>query len=130
MKFELSSLLGRAFQVAPAATATATLAEIRQQRGGREARIRGYEVVVPEAADGAWFEAGLLRPLVYFCESSRAPLPACAGVFVALFSGDSLYCVDAAEVIHFGAETLEVDVDVLVQRFGTGEVRHALRGED
>ena len=73
---DLSPLLARAFHTDAASRATAALAEIREQRGGRAARARAYEVVAPEGADRAWFEASLLRPLVYFCESGRAPLPA------------------------------------------------------
>ncbi|WP_044249735.1 STAUR_1299 family protein [Chondromyces apiculatus] len=127
---DLSPLLARAFHTDTATRATAALAEIREQRGGRAARVRAYEVVVPEGADRAWFEASLLRPLVYFCESGRAPLPACPGVFVALFAGDTLHCIDASEVVSFGCALLGVDSEELVRRFGTGEVRHALRRDD
>ncbi|MFT3765167.1 MAG: STAUR_1299 family protein [Minicystis sp.] len=121
MTLNLSPLLARAFLTAEAARATAALGEAREQSGGRS-----WEIVVPPEPDLAWLEGTLLRTLVYFCEATRAPLPACAGVFVSLFAGDRLCCVRAAEVIRFACDTLGVSPEELVRRYGTGEVRHAL----
>ncbi|HSN98581.1 MAG TPA: STAUR_1299 family protein [Candidatus Nanopelagicales bacterium] len=129
MDLDLTRLYARAFHAAEAARAAEALSEARLLQPG-EGPVRAYEVIVPEGADLAWLEGGLLRSLVYFCESTRAPLPGCAGVFVALFAGDRLHCVAASEVVAFGCEALGVTPEELVRRHGTGEVRHALRRDD
>jgi hypothetical protein len=121
MSLDLSPLLALAFLTADAARANAALDEARAVAGGRS-----YEIVAPAEPDLAWFEGELVRKLVYFCEATRAPLPACAGVFVSLFVGDRLQAILAADVIAFACTTLGVSSDELVQRHGTGEVRHAL----
>jgi hypothetical protein len=121
MKLDLTPLFDRAFFTAEALRATPALAEAREQSNGKS-----WEIVVPADPDHAWLEETLLRKLVYFCETSRAPLPACKGVFVSFFAGDRLYCVEAAIVIAFACEALSVTSEELVRRYGTGEVRHAL----
>jgi hypothetical protein len=123
MRLDLSPLHALAFFTAEAARANAALDEARGIAGGRS-----YEVVAPPEPDLAWFERGLVSKLVYFCEATRAPLPACGGVFVSLFDGDRLFAILAADVIAFAGEVLGVDPDELVRRYGTGEVRHALPG--
>jgi hypothetical protein len=120
---DLSPLFARAFLTADAAQANAALDEARSLVGGRS-----YEVVVPAEPDAAWFEETLLRKLVYFCEATRAPLPGCGDVFVSLFHGDRLSCVPASELVAFACAALSVSASELVKRYGTGEVRHALRG--
>jgi hypothetical protein len=123
MSLDLSPLFALAFFTADAARATAALDEARGISGGRS-----YEVVVPPEPDLAWFEGALVSKLVYFCESTRAPLPACAGVFVSFFAGERLHAVLVADVIAFACASLGVSPDELVRRHGTGEVRHALNG--
>jgi len=121
MLLDLTPLLARAFFTAEAARANEALAEAREQADGRS-----WEIVIPPEPDLAWLEGTLVSKLVYFCEATRAPLPACAGVFVSFFAGDRLCCLEAAEVIAFACEALAVTADELVRRHGTGEVRHAL----
>ena len=123
MSLDLSPLFALAFLTSDATRASAALDEAREIAGGRS-----YEVIVPAAPDLAWFEGALVSKLVYFCESTRAPLPACPGVFVSLFAGDRLHTVLAADVIAFACTALGVSPDELVRRHGTGEVRHALNG--
>jgi hypothetical protein len=122
MSLDLSPLLARAFLTAEAARANEAIEEARG-----ESRGRNWEVVVPAEPDADWLSETLLRRLVYFCESTRAPLPGCGNVFVSFFAGDRLCCVTAAEVIAFACETLAVSAEELVRRYGTGEVRHAVR---
>jgi len=130
MSLDLSPLFERAFLTTEALRATEALAGARAEiEAGQSARAHNYQVVVPEGADAGWFEETFLRRFVYYCESTRAPLPACAGVFVSFFAGDRLCCVAGFEVIGFACEVLGVGADDLVRRFGTGEVRHALRGD-
>jgi hypothetical protein len=121
---DLSPLLARAFFTAEAARATEALGEARAQVEGRS-----WEIVVPSAPDAAWLEGALLAKLVYFCESTRAPLPGCGNVFVSFFAGDRLCCVAAADVVAFAGEALGLTTDEMVKRYGTGEVRHPLRGD-
>jgi hypothetical protein len=121
VSLDLSPLLTLAFLSSDATLANAAIDEARGIAGGRS-----YEVLVPSEPDLAWFEDKLVSKLVYFCEASRAPLPACAGVFASLFVGGRLHFVLAAEVIAFACEALGVSADELVRRHGTGEVRHAL----
>ena len=123
MSLDLSPLFALAFLTADAACANAAIDEARGITGGRS-----YEVLVPPEPDAAWLEGALVSKLVYFCEAMRAPLPACAGVFVSLFVGERLCVVPAADVIAFACEALGVSSDELVRRHGTGEVRHALNG--
>ncbi|APR85025.1 Hypothetical protein A7982_10374 [Minicystis rosea] len=121
MSLDLAPLFARAFLDAEAVRANVALAEARERSGGRN-----WEMVVPPEPDLAWLDGTLLKKLVYFCDATRAPLPACAGVFVSFFAGDRLFCVEASDVIAFACETLGVTADELVRRHGTGEVRHAL----
>ena len=123
MRLDLSPLFALAFLTTDATRANAALDEARGIAGGRS-----YEVLVPSEPDVAWLEGAFVSRLVYFCEATRAPLPACAGVFVSLFSGERLFAILAADVIAFACEALGVSSDELVRRHGTGEVRHALNG--
>lgn len=121
MPLDLTPLLAQAFLSDDAARANAVIDEARGIAGGRS-----YEVVVPDAPDLAWFEGSLIKKLVYFCEATRAPLPACAGVFVSLFAAGRVHVVLAADVIAFACTTLGASPDTLVARHGTGELRHAI----
>lgn len=124
---DLAPLYDRAFLTAPAPQANGTLDEARSRiQGESRARAFGYEVVVPEGADDAWFEERFVRRLVYHCESAKAPLPACPGVFVALFVGMTLHCVRAADVVAFACDALGATPAELVRRFGTGEIKSPL----
>ena len=125
MSLDLSPLLARAFFTAEATRATVALGEARALSSGRS-----WEIIVPAEPDTTWLTETLLRKLVYFCDATRAPLPGCGDVFVSFFAGDRLCCVAAADVIAFAMETLGVSAEDLVKRYGTGEVRHALRGPE
>ncbi|HSN33723.1 MAG TPA: STAUR_1299 family protein [Ideonella sp.] len=85
------------------------------------------EVVVPDAPDEDWLRERVLRPLVYFCESTGVPAPACTGVFVTFFRGGRIHCVLGGEVIAWSARELGLDVQAIVDRSGTGEREHAAR---
>ncbi len=127
---DLTPLWERAFLSGEAREANTLLAEARERCAALAPGARSvfsYEVVVPDAAGEAWLAETLLPRLVYHCESRRAPLPECAGVFVSAFVGDRLFCVFAADVIAFAREALGLDDAALVAAYGTGEVRHALR---
>lgn len=125
---DLRPLLDRAFLVAEAREANAALARAREEFARTpDAKSFSYEAVVPEDPDPAWLTDGLIRKVVYHCESTRSPLPECAGVFVSLFVGQRLFCISAADVVGFACEVLELTPEILVERFGTGESRQPLR---
>ncbi len=121
MRLDLTPLLSLAFLSDEAARANAVLDEARTIAGGRS-----YEVMVPDEPDLTWFEGSLIKKLVYFCEATRAPLPACPGIFVSFFTGGRIHVVLAADVIALACTTLGASPDALVERYGTGEVRHAI----
>jgi hypothetical protein len=88
---------------------------------GRASPGTSFEVVMPDLPDEAWAVERMIQPLLYFCASSGQEMPACPGVFVALFHGAHLYGIEAARVISWAAELLEASPDALVERFGTHE---------
>ncbi|MDF1561404.1 MAG: STAUR_1299 family protein [Deltaproteobacteria bacterium] len=135
MPLDLSPLWEQAFLEGEARDANRLLGEAREAFARLTADQRGepfsYEVIVPEAPGADWLLEVLLPKLVYHCETRRAPLPECGAVFVSAFVGERLLCVPAAAFVALGRELLGCSVEELVERFGTGEVRHALgRDED
>ncbi len=133
---DLSPLWARAFLAGEAREANALIQQAREafasltlERGGVIGDPFSYEVVVPEVPEDAdpWFGQTFLPRLIYHCETRRAPLPECGAVFVSAFVGERLHCVAASEVIAFATGLLELEWETLVERHGTGEVRHALR---
>lgn len=128
MSLDLAPLFARAFFTAEAIRSTDALVEARKRFGNSSSgRAFSFEVPVPDRPDHRWFEEALVRKLVYFCESTSAPLPRCTGVFVSFFAGPRLYCVSASEVIAYASEVLGLSSDQLVARYGTGEVRKPVR---
>lgn len=125
MLLDLQPLLARAFLTADVRRANEALGEAREQFAGPGDRAFSWEVMVPPEPDATWLAEGLLSRLVYHCESSKAPLPGCAGVFVSFFIEETLYCVAATEVVAFGAARLGLPIEALVARWGTGERRTA-----
>jgi hypothetical protein len=67
----------------------------------------------------------VLRPLIYFCQSTGAAPPNCPGVFMSFFHGGRVYCVLGAEVIAWAAQQLAIEPQALIDRYGTGESEHA-----
>jgi hypothetical protein len=118
----LAPLLAKAFFRADARNANEAIPVARAMFAAvPEAKSFSYEVVAPERPDTAWLEKKLLPRLVYHCESTRSPLPACAGVFCSLFVGEELYFIAAADVVAFGGAAFGAGPEELVRRFGTGE---------
>jgi hypothetical protein len=117
-----------AFHSSDVVDATQAIEEARA-RFAAEAKMDGfsYEVMVPAAPDLDWMKDRLLRPLIYFCESRGAPVPACPGVFVSLFAGRNLHCVLGSEVLAWASRELGVPTADLQTRYGLGEQDTALR---
>lgn len=130
VSIDLAPLFDDAFVVADAHKANAVLADAREVFASRHpsGKAFSYEAIVPDPPTRAWLTDVLLKKLVYHCESTRSPLPECRGVFVSFFVDDRLHCVAADRVVAFACELLETTPEALVARYGTGEVRHPLRG--
>jgi hypothetical protein len=124
----IDSLLQEAFFHDDALRATQLIDTARAQVAAA-AHVDAFsmEVVVPDQPDETWLAEHVLRPLVYFCQSTGVPPPACAGVFVTFFRGEQLYCVLAAEVIAWSARQLGVDDKAILERYGTHEDEHSPR---
>ena len=86
-----------------------------------------FELTAPQNIDAAWVRERLVGSLVYFCESKGTPLPKCGNVFVALWVGDKLHCIRAADIIAWAVQTLGMTVEEMDKHFGTHEVETALR---
>jgi hypothetical protein len=102
---DIKSLLREAFVNDRAENATSAIDRAR----ARVAEVggiagRSLEVVVPERPDEGWLRERVLGPLVYFCESTGAAPPSCAGVFMSFFYGGRLYCVLGAEILAWASE--------------------------
>lgn len=80
-----------------------------------------FEILVPIAPDAEWVREQVVRPLVYFCQSTGVPVPACPNIFVALFVGARLYCVTAYDVLTWASRQLRQTPDDWLAEFGTHE---------
>lgn len=125
---DLQPLLDEAFFHAEVEDATRAIEQARE-RFSAAAHTDGFsfEVVVPPEPDDDWLAGRVVGPLVYFCESTGAPLPACPGVFVSFFRGRELACVLAAEVLAWARARLGLTDEELAERYGTHELETAPR---
>jgi hypothetical protein len=128
MESELSPLFDQAFLRAKASQANEVIERAREMEGEGS---KSFEMVVPPEAGVEWLEAKLLPRLVYHLESLGVRPPGYPGVFLSLFVGDELCCVRTRDAMAFAAAQLHLSADQMVARWGTGEVRHAVRlGDD
>jgi hypothetical protein len=128
MAIDLSPLLDKAFAVEEVQNASESIERVLEtfeQRFNQGARA--FEVVGSEDADATWINDKLLHPLIYFCESEGAALPRCGGVIVALFLGNQLYGITAADVLQWGSDMLGASIAQLDEQFGTHERDTGLR---
>jgi len=121
----LDPLWTLAFHRAPASDANEAIAAARAEAGG-DAPF-SYEVVVGADQTLPELAAQVLPRLVYHLESRGAHLPACEGVFLTLFAGESLAFVHARDALPLLADAVGLTPAELSARFGTGELRRALR---
>lgn len=124
----LDQLLRLAFRTVPAAEANQAIDRARRSEGGsEESPARSYEVVLGPGADFASFTREQLPKLVYHLESIGAHLPEARGVLLAVFSGSELRFLHAGEAMALICALLGETPAQLVERYGTGEVRTAVR---
>lgn len=128
MDDRLRALFEPPLAIARAMDANQAIGRVRREQGGGDPAdpeapmARSYELSV-----STWeaFEKEALPRLVYHLESLGAHLPACGGVVVAAFDGDTLRFVLARDLIERSCRALGVSPATLVERHGTGESRTA-----
>jgi hypothetical protein len=101
-----------AFDKAPAAEANSAIARIREER-----EERSYEVILPATEVTTFLLRTLTPKLVEHLESVGAKLPGCGGVFLSVFSGDTLYFISARDAVHLLAEWSGLSLEQLKHRY-------------
>lgn len=130
MEERLRELLEPAFREVPAGEANEAIARARREAAGSDPEdeeapaLRAYELVLT-----SWetFVGEQLPKLVYHLESVGAPLPHGRGVLIAAFAGDRLYFLAAEALIGRVCKLLGATPEELVERYGTGELKTAVR---
>ena len=100
-------LLRLAFDRAPAQEANQAITRIRTEQGDELSFATSYELVLPAANVRAFLLEHTLPRLVDYLESSGAKLPHCGGVFLSVFSGDTLHFLRARDVVERMALALQ-----------------------
>jgi hypothetical protein len=128
----LRELLEPAFRDVPAREANQAIARARREKAGGDPdddeapALRSYEMVLTTYEA---FVSELLPKLVYHLESVGAHLPECKGVIVSAFLGERLYFLEARALVSRACALTGMSARQLVDQFGTGERRTAIRGE-
>jgi hypothetical protein len=137
----LSKLLDLAYRTVAAADANAEISQARQEAaeaGAAQARplrdageapalSRSYEMVIDPESGWEAFAANALPRLVYHLESLGARPPLCKGIVIAAFVGDRLHFLRAGDLVGYAAGRMDIPVEELFRRHGTGESRTAQR---
>jgi len=124
MESFLKPLLEHAFGRAAASDANRAIEDAREQEGERS---RSFEIVVAPDAGIAWLQEELLPRLVYHLESLGVRPPGYSGIFVSLFVGDEIHFVRTRDVMAFATAALSLSADEMYARWGTHELRHAVK---
>ncbi|HZH75462.1 MAG TPA: STAUR_1299 family protein, partial [Archangium sp.] len=88
------------------------------QEGDELSGASSYEFVLPNGDVRAWLLEYLLPRLVNHLESSGAKLPHCGGIFLSVFSGDTLHFIRAREVVELLSQWSGLSMAELQQRYG------------
>ncbi len=97
---DTEAFLGLAFDRAPAIEANAAIARTRTEQGDQVS----YEFVLPADNLRAFLLERTLPKLVNYLEAKGARLPGCSGVFLSVFSGDTLYFIHAHDAVRLLSE--------------------------
>jgi len=128
MALDLNRLLAKAFHAAEVTNATESLQQAsRKYLELFKADGMGFEAAPPAAPDEEWARERLLRPLVYYFESSGRTFPDCRGAYVALFVGSTLHAIAVDQVIAWAGTDLGISAEQLHELYGTHEAETALR---
>ena len=118
MDADTNDLLRLAFDRAPANLANPAIHHIRDQVGGESSLATSYEFLLPDGNVRAWLLDYLLPRLVDYLESRGSKLPHCGGVFLSVFSGDTLYFLHARDAVALFSQWSGLSFDELRQRYG------------
>jgi len=121
----LKPLLDRSFHRAAAQEANAAIQDARERAGAEEPF--SYELVVNGEPTLGELATEILPRLVYHLESRGARAPAYEGIFLSLFVGADLIFVHARDAMPMLADAVGLSLEELAERYGTGELRRALR---
>jgi hypothetical protein len=111
-------LLRLAFDRAPALEANQAIARIRAEQGDELSGATSYELVLPADNVRSFLLDYTLPRLVDYLESSGAKLPHCGGVFLSVFSGDTLHFLHAREVVELLSRWSGLSMAELKTRYG------------
>lgn len=118
MDADTDDLLRLAFDRAPANLANQAIHHVREQVGGDSSYATSYELLLPDGNVRAWILDYLLPRLVDYLESRGAKLPHCGGVFLSVFSGDTLHFIHARDAVALFSQWSGLSFDELSQRYG------------
>jgi len=111
-------LLRLAFDHAPALEANTAIARIRAQQGDELSNATSYELVLPADNARSFLLDYTLPRLVNHLESSGAKLPQCGGVFLSVFSGETLHFIRARDVMVLLSQWSGLSMTELKTRYG------------
>jgi hypothetical protein len=111
-------LLRLAFDRAPAMEANQAIERIRIEQGDELSGATSYELVLPAENVRAYLLDYILPRLVDYLESSGAKLPHCGGVFLSVFSGDTLHFLHAREAVELLSRWSGLSMAELKTRYG------------
>lgn len=110
---DTETFLRLAFAQAPAAEANAAIARTREEQGD----LKSYELVLPAENARSFLLERVLPKLVDYLESVGAKLPGCGGVFLSVFSGDTLHFIHARDAVTLLAEWSGASLEELRHRY-------------
>lgn len=116
----IDRLLQRAFAQAKATQANEAIARVREEQSLDVDQALSYELLLPAQEPVKHLVEYVMPRMVYFLESRGARLPACTGVFISLFVGDSLYFLHAADLVDELSKLSGLSPQEMVKRHGTG----------
>ncbi|WP_224364740.1 STAUR_1299 family protein [Hyalangium versicolor] len=111
---DADAFLRLAFAQAPAAEANSAIARTREEQGD----LKSYELLLPAENPRAFLLDRALPKLVDYLESVGAKLPGCGGVFLSVFSGDTLHFIHARDALQLLSEWSGLSLAELKRRYG------------
>jgi hypothetical protein len=126
---KLTPLFEKAFDRAPALRANERIQAAREALAAQP-KVRSYEVVVPPEPTLEWLRTTVLPRMVYHLESLGLRPPQAPGVFVTFFMGEELVLVHGRDLFAFAEQALGMTSAQMLERWGTGERRTPIRGDE
>lgn len=118
MDADTTELLSLAFERAPANMANIAIQRARDSVGGESSLAVSYELLMPDGNVRPWLLDTVLPRLVDYLESRGSGLPRCPGVFLSVFSGDTLHFIHARDAVALLSQWSGLSFDELRTRYG------------